>query len=93
MSLSLEERRRFADWFYDHEHDLIGSEDSHTHPEVKAEVIRRREEAEANPTLLSPWEGTIQKARAALDELRGKKAPGSRRKPPEAKAPSGAPCL
>jgi len=52
LQLPHEERRRFADWFYEHEEELAGND--YVHPEVKAEVLRRREEVLAHPEMLEP---------------------------------------
>lgn len=38
-----------------------------------AEVLRRRDMAGANPELLEPWDGTIQRVRTRLSELRRSK--------------------
>jgi hypothetical protein len=55
LELPCEERRKFADWFYQHESEIIGSEnDDYIHPSVKAEILRRRAEVEAHPELLEP---------------------------------------
>jgi hypothetical protein len=72
LKLPLEERRRFVDWLYEHEHELVGPD--YIHPEVKAEVIRRLEEVNAHPELLEPWEGTLERARQRLNEFRRQKA-------------------
>ncbi len=74
LKLSPEERRRFADWFYRHEDELLGEEEGKIHPEIKAEILRRREEALAHPERLEPWEGTADKLRSQLNEIRRKKA-------------------
>jgi hypothetical protein len=52
LQLPPEERRRFADWFYEHEEELTGPVD--IHPDVKAEILRRRDEVDAHPELLEP---------------------------------------
>jgi hypothetical protein len=72
LQLPREERRRFADWFYQHEDELTGLEE--IHPDVKAEILRRRDEIDAHPELLEPWEGTTDRVRAQLHELRRQKA-------------------
>jgi hypothetical protein len=75
MRLSVEERRQFAEWFFEHADELAGLDDNYIHPEVKAEILRRREEADAHPELLEPWAGTTERVRARLHELRRQKAP------------------
>lgn len=72
LQLPREERRRFADWFYEHADELAGPEE--IHPDVKAEILRRRDEVDARPELLEPWEGTTERVRARLHELRRQKA-------------------
>ena len=72
LKLNREERRRFADWFHEHEEELAGAD--YLHPEVKAEILRRREEALAHPERLEPWEGTTDRVRARLHEIRDQKA-------------------
>lgn len=52
LGLSLEDRRRFFDWLYEHEDELVPQDD--IRPEVEAEVLRRRDEALAHPELLEP---------------------------------------
>jgi recombinational DNA repair ATPase RecF len=75
LSLSPDERRRFLDWLYEHEQELRGPD--YLHPEVKAEILRRREAALAHPEQLESWEGTTERARARLHEIRNQKAKGS----------------
>lgn len=72
LQLGREERRRFADWFFENEAELTGPD--YLHPEVKAEILRRLEEVDAQPELLEPWEGTTERVRARLHELRRQKA-------------------
>ncbi|MEK7685575.1 MAG: hypothetical protein AAB466_09155 [Verrucomicrobiota bacterium] len=74
LSLSRKERRRFVQWFYEHEDELVGPGDDYIHPEVKAEILRRRAETIAHPELLEPWEGTIERAHQRLNEIRRQKA-------------------
>jgi len=71
MKLSLKESRRLLDWLYEHESELAGRD--YIHPEVKAELLRRRDEALAHPELLEPWEGTTERVRARLHEIRRQK--------------------
>ncbi len=46
------------------------------HPDVKVEILRRRDEVNTHPELLEPWEGTTERARARLHELRRQKLGG-----------------
>lgn len=70
LGLSHEDRRRFLDWLYEHEHELIPEDD--IHPEVKAEILRRREEALAHPEKLEAWESAFPRMKQRFDELRRK---------------------
>lgn len=70
LQLPSEERRRFADWFYEHEDEFVGVDDDQIHPEVKAEILRRREEALAHPERLEAWESAYPRMRQRFDELR-----------------------
>lgn len=72
LTLTREERRRFADWFYEHENEVAGRD--YIHPEVETEILRRREEALTHPERLEPWEGTTERVRARLHEVRHQKA-------------------
>ncbi len=55
LRLPKDERRRFAQWFYDHENDLLDIDrDGKANPEVEAELERRWEEIKANPSLAVP---------------------------------------
>ena len=71
LRLSPEDRRRFLDWLYEHEDELIGR-DADIHPEVKAEILRRREEALAHPEKLEAWESAFPRMKQRFDELRRK---------------------
>ena len=71
LTLSREDRRHFFDWLYQHEDELISPEDD-IHPEVKAEILRRREEALAHPEKLEAWESAFPKMKQRFNELRGK---------------------
>jgi hypothetical protein len=75
LKLPREERRRFADWFYLHENEILDPrDDDEVAPEVMAEILRRREEALAHPELLEPWGDTTERLRAQLNEIRRQKA-------------------
>ncbi len=75
LGLSPEDRRRFLDWLYEHEEELRGP--NYIHPEVHAEILRRRAAALAHPETLEPWEGTTERTRARLNEIRRQKNKGS----------------
>ncbi len=70
LKLSAEERQRFLDWFFEHKDELIGADE--IHPEVKAEILRRREEAVAHPEKLEIWETAFPRMKQCFDELRRK---------------------
>ena len=73
LSLAPEERKQFARWFEEHRHHLVENGDELT-AEQQAEILRRREQALAHPELLEPWDGTIDRVRQRLHELRRQKA-------------------
>ncbi|MBI3878900.1 MAG: hypothetical protein HY301_02415 [Verrucomicrobia bacterium] len=68
LKLKPDERRRFFDWLFDHEDELVGPD--YLHPEVQAEILRRRDEVPAHPEKLEPWTGTAERVRARLHEIR-----------------------
>ena len=76
MRLPREERRQFARWFYRHENEILEphDDDDEISPPVRAEILRRRDEALAHPERLEPWEGTMERVKARLDEIRRQKA-------------------
>lgn len=73
LQLPADERRKFALWFYEHETEFVEQPDD-IHSDVKAEILRRRDELDAHAELLEPWEGTTERVRARLHELRHQKA-------------------
>jgi len=76
LALKPEDRKKFARWFEEHRDDLIpgNSEDEELTSEQRAEVLRRREQALAHPELLEPWQGTVDRVRQRLHDLRSQKA-------------------
>jgi len=55
LNLPREDRRRFAEWFYDHEGDILDPrEEDEISAAAKAEILRRRDELAANPGLAVP---------------------------------------
>ena len=55
LELPRAERRQFLQWVYNHEADIFDpQEDDEIQPDVKAEILRRRDEAIANPGLAIP---------------------------------------
>ena len=74
LQLPREERRKFADWFYQHENEIVEPRnDDEIHPEVRADLERRLKEIEDHPDLLEPWAGTTERIRAQLHEKRRQK--------------------
>ena len=73
LALPPQERQRLALWFEEHRHELLGDTeaDDDLTEEQQAEILRRRDLA--HPELLEPWEGTIERARQRLHELRRQK--------------------
>ncbi len=74
LGLSREDRQRLAVWFEENLRELLGEEADELSDEQKAEVLRRRDLALANPELLEPWDGTIERVRARLNEFRRQEA-------------------
>ena len=70
LQLPQADRRRFLNWLYEHEDELLGSDDGEIHPEVQAEILRRREEALAHPEQLEAWESAFPKMKQRFNELR-----------------------
>ena len=55
LKLSDAERRQFAEWFYEHEHEIAELPDNDDiHPEVKTEILRRSAELRDHPELAEP---------------------------------------
>ena len=73
LALPVPERRQFVHWFDEHRDEILPDEEE-IHPTVQAEILRRRDEVLAHPELMEPWDGTMNKARELLDEIRRKKA-------------------
>ncbi len=74
LSLAPEERKQFARWFEEHRLELIQEDgDDELTAGQQAEILRRREQALAHPELLEPWDGTIDRVRQRLHELRRQK--------------------
>ena len=76
LGLSPEERRKFANWFETHRDELIddSADDFELSEEQKAELLRRKEMFLADPSIATPWEGTIEKIRKQLHARRAQKA-------------------
>ncbi len=74
LSLSPEERQRLAVWFEENRQKLLGDDSDDLSEEQMTEVLRRRDMALAHPDLLEPWDGTIERVRARLNEVRRSKA-------------------
>jgi hypothetical protein len=76
LALKPEERKQFARWFEEHRYELIpgNTEDEELTPEQQAEILRRRQQALAHPELLEPWQGTVDRVRQRLHDLRSQKA-------------------
>jgi len=70
LQLPQADRRRFLNWLYEHEDELLGSDDGEIHPEVQAEILRRREEALAHPEKLEAWESAFPRMKQRFNELR-----------------------
>lgn len=74
LRLPPEERRRFARWFYENENEILEPQDNDDiGPELRGEILRRRDEALAHPELLEPWGDTTERLRAQLNDIRRQK--------------------
>lgn len=74
LGLTPEERQRLASGFEENRRELLSDEPDELNDEQKTEVLRRRNLALANPELLEPWDGTIERVRARLNDFRRQKA-------------------
>ena len=70
LSLTPKERQRLAVWFEENRRELLGEEPDELSEDQKAEVVRRRDLALAQPELLEPWDGTVERVRERLHEFR-----------------------
>jgi recombinational DNA repair ATPase RecF len=68
LNLAPEDRRRFFDWLCDHEVEFIGSDD-HLDPDVRADILRRREDALSHPEKLEDWESAFPRMTRHFDGL------------------------
>jgi hypothetical protein len=73
LGLTPGERQQLAVWFEENRCELVGDESEELTEEQEAEIIRRRDLALAHPELLEPWDGTIERVRGRLHELRRQK--------------------
>lgn len=79
-SMSASERQKFARWFDEHRHGLIGgAEDFELSQEQQAEILRRRDAFLADPSIAEPWAGTPEKIHQHLHARRTRKAAASGR--------------
>jgi hypothetical protein len=74
LGLTPEERQRLAVWFEENRRELLGDEPDELSEGQKTEVVRRRDLALAQPELLEPWDGTLERVRERLHEFRRQKA-------------------
>jgi hypothetical protein len=72
LKLNSEERRNFAEWFFEHEMEFLGEND--IDPEVQAMILERRKEAEEHPELMENWDKAMEDVRRRFDELRAKRS-------------------
>lgn len=77
MALPREERQQFAQWFYDHEHEIVGiAGDRELSREAQEEILRRREELRTKPGLAIPvTEEWFIQLKQKLASARSTKAP------------------
>lgn len=69
QALPPRELKRFANWF-DSFRDHAAAELT---PDQRAELLQRRSDFLANPSLAEPWDGTLERVRQHLHERRAKK--------------------
>ena len=69
LGLTPQERQRLAVWFEENRRELVGDEPDELSEEQQAEIVRRRELAQAHPELLEPWDGVIERVRERLHEF------------------------
>jgi len=74
FGLRPEDRKRLAVWFEEHRQELLGEIDQELTEQQQTEILRRRDQALANPELLEPWDGTIERVRERLHEFRSQEA-------------------
>ena len=74
-TLPPEELARFGEWFDAYRDTALPGEDDSDDlsEDQKQEILRRRAAYLADPSIAEPWEGTIDRVRQRLHELRGKK--------------------
>jgi hypothetical protein len=79
MELPMQERRRFARWFYEQEEKLLGdSSETEISPEIQEEIFRRRDALRANPGLAVPvTDEWFQRLKQKLSLARASKASAS----------------
>ncbi len=70
LGLNAEQRQRLALWFEENRRELLGDEPDELSEEQEKEVLRRRDLAAAQPELLEPWNGTIERLREHLHDFR-----------------------
>jgi len=71
QALPPRELKRFADWFDSFRQDAT----TELSADQQAELLRRRDDFLAAPSLTEPWEGTAERVRRHLHERRATKAP------------------
>lgn len=69
LRLNADERQRLALWFEENRRELLGDEGDELSEEQENEVLRRRDLAAAQPELLEPWKGTIERLREHLHDF------------------------
>ena len=76
MELTPAQRREFARWFYDHEHEIVEAEDGAMATEMQIEVLRRRDELRARPGLAVPvTDEWFEQLKSRMRDARATQAP------------------
>ncbi len=71
LGLSDEDRQRLVLWFEENWRELLSDDQDELGKEQQEkEVLRRRDLAAAQPELLEPWNGTIERLREHLHDFR-----------------------
>lgn len=76
LKLPRGQRRQFAAWFYKHENEIV--EPDEIDLAVRAEILRRRDEAMAHPERMEPvtdeWFDSLRQKLAAIRKLKSSRA-------------------
>jgi putative addiction module component (TIGR02574 family) len=81
-SLSPEDLAKFGQWFDAYrstvEEPATTEDDAELSAEQRAELDRRLDELDADPSIAVPWEGTIEEVKKLREEILAEKTPSRR---------------